>query len=230
LVQAEVGAGCPAFDLNAACSGFVYALDVAEAYFKAKKVKKILIVSAEQVSKFVDWADRATCVLFGDGAGAVVLSEGDGVLSLSTKAKGHSENLNIPTVFVQTPFSGSAGEGKKTGLWMNGKEIYKFAVTTVTEDTAVALSNAGIGADDVDFYLLHQANGRIIEAARSRLGQPESKFPICLDNTGNTSSASIPILMDRLNKDHRLKKGDILLMSAFGGGLTSGTCIMKWEK
>jgi 3-oxoacyl-[acyl-carrier-protein] synthase-3 len=113
---------------------------------------------------------------------------------------------------------------------MNGKEIYKFAVTTVTEDTAVALSDAGIGPDDVDFYLLHQANGRIIDAARCRLGQPESKFPICLDNTGNTSSASIPILMDRLNKDHRLKKGDILLLSAFGGGLTSGTCIMKWEK
>ena len=230
LLQTEIKANCAAFDINAACSGFMYALDMAQAYFAAKKVKKILIVSAEQLSKFTDWEDRSTCVLFGDGAGAVVLAEGDGLISIRLKAKGHVDFLNIPSFVPQNPFSGKKENIPKSYVHMNGREIYKFAVSTVTEDTMKAVADAGISVDDVDYYLLHQANGRIIDAARSRLGQPECKFPVNLANTGNTSSASIPILLDELNSKNRLKKGDILLMSAFGGGLTAGVCIIKWGK
>ena len=229
LVLERIGAQCPAFDLNAACSGFIYALDLAAAYFETKRAKKILILCAEQISKFMDWEDRSTCVLFGDGAGAAVLREGNGLLSVRLKATGQSSFLNIPAAPPKTPFSSSeAGREKSRRLYMNGREIYKFAVSTITEDSFYAAEKAGICLDDIDYFLLHQANGRIIDAARIRLNQPESKFPTNLERLGNTSSATIPILLDELNADKKLKTGDILLMSAFGAGLTSGVCILKW--
>ena len=230
LLQDRINASCIAFDINAACSGFLYALDLAASYFESKKVNKVLIVCAEQLSKFTDWEDRGTCVLFGDGAGAVVLSKGDGLLSISLKAKGRLDCLNIPSSIPQSPFSALETKSDKSYIYMNGQEIYKFAVSTVTEDVIYAAQKAGIGIDDIDYFLLHQANGRILEAARNRLKQPESKFPTNLANTGNTSSATIPILLDELNQDNKFKKGDILLMSAFGAGLTSGVCIIKWGR
>ncbi len=228
LVQESIGSQCTAFDINAACSGFLYALDVAKSYFDTKKVKKVLIVCADQLSKFIDWNDRSTCVLFGDGAGAVVLSEGEGILSISLKSKARSDCLNIRADIPQGPFSGTEDNSRRSYFSMNGQEVYKFAVSTVSIDSQRAVQEAGICLDDVDYFLLHQANGRIIEAARSRLGQPESKFPVNFATMGNTSSASIPMLIDELNTNNRLKTGDILLLSAFGAGLTSGVCIIKW--
>ncbi len=228
LLQSRINAKCPAFDLNAACSGFIYALDVAASYFEAKKAKKILVVCAEQLSKFVDWEDRRTCVLFGDGAGAVVLTEGDGLLAIRLRTAGQADFLNIPAPLPKNPFSDFEAIPRKSFLSMNGQEIYKFAVSTVTEDAVFASEKAGIPFNGIDYFLLHQANGRIIEAVQTRVKQPKSKFPMNLCRMGNTSSASIPLLLDELNAEHVLKKGDILLMSAFGAGLTSGVCILRW--
>ncbi|MFU0832209.1 MAG: Beta-ketoacyl-[acyl-carrier-protein] synthase III [Oscillospiraceae bacterium] len=229
LVQAELGADCPAFDLNAGCTGFLYALHTAAAYFRSGMANHILIVCAEQLSRFLDWTDRSTCVLFGDGAGAVVLSKGDSLLTVRTNARGQRENLQIPGKNVSGPFW-SETEQNRSLIRMNGREIFKFAVTTVLNEIEEAVGEAGLTADDVDYFLLHQANGRIIDSARTRLHQPEEKFPVNYAECGNTSAASIPLLLDELNRNHRLKKGDILLLCAFGAGLTWGSCIIRWEK
>lgn len=229
LVQADVGADCPAFDLNAGCTGFLYALDAAAAYFKSGMAKKVLIVCAEQLSRFLDWEDRGTCVLFGDGAGAAVLSQGDSLLSLRIGAAGQRENLNVPAAAVRGPFW-EAGGAEKSRLRMNGREVFKFAVTTALREMEAAVADAGLTAGDVDYFLLHQANGRIIDAARERLGQPEEKFPVNYPEYGNTSSASIPILLDGLSRGRKLEKGDVLLLCAFGAGLTWGACVVRWDK
>ena len=227
LVQAELGASCPAFDLNAGCTGFLYALDAAAAYFRSGRARHVLIVCAEQLSRFLDWGDRSTCVLFGDGAGAAVLSPGDSLLSLRIGAAGRRENLYLAADGPAGPFWGAAGAKNK--LHMDGREIFKFAVTTVPREIEAALRSAGVAADDVDYFLLHQANGRIIDSARERLGQPEEKFPTNLAECGNTSSASIPMLLDGLNREKRLREGNILLLCAFGAGLTWGTCVVRWN-
>ncbi|MCI1965911.1 MAG: ketoacyl-ACP synthase III [Oscillospiraceae bacterium] len=227
-VQKELGAVCPAFDLNAGCTGFLYALNTAAAYFRSGMVRRVLIVCAEQLSRFIDWEDRSTCVLFGDGAGAVVLSQGNDLLSTRIAADGQRENLNITGEGISGPFWES--KRQKRCICMNGREIFKFAVTTVQHEITAAAKDAGLSVDDVDCFLLHQANGRIIESARVRLHQPEEKFPVNYAECGNTSSASIPILLDDLNRNRRLKKGDILLLCAFGAGLTWGSCVIRWNK
>ncbi|QNK40983.1 beta-ketoacyl-ACP synthase III [Caproicibacter fermentans] len=229
LLQEDLGAECPAFDMNAGCTGFLYALDTAAAYFRAGMAEHILIVCAEQLSRFLDWKDRSTCVLFGDGAGAVVLSKGDSLLAVQTGARGQRENLNIPGVCASGPFWDEA-DARGSFIHMNGREIFKFAVTTVQNEIETVARKAGIAVDDVDYFLLHQANGRIIESARTRLHQPEEKFPVNYAECGNTSSASIPVLLDELNRNRRLKRGDTLLFCAFGAGLTWGSCVIRWNK
>ena len=226
LMQRDLGAACPAFDINAACSGFLYALDTAASYFMAGRVKKVLVVCAEQLSKLTDWSDRSTCVLFGDGAGAVVLGEGNGLLGIQVKARGELGALNIPASKPANPFSSSSRD--KYGIYMNGQEIYKFAVSTAENDSADMVASLGLTLDDIDFFLLHQANGRIIEAACKHLKQPPEKFPMNVSEFGNTSAVTLPLLLDGIHKDGKLKKGDLLLLSAFGGGLTSGTCVLRW--
>ncbi|SMC60036.1 beta-ketoacyl-ACP synthase III [Papillibacter cinnamivorans] len=228
LLQADLGANCPAMDINAACSGFLYALDAAAAQFAAKKAKTILVVGAEQLSKFLDWSDRNTCVLFGDGAGAVVLTEGEGLLSIRLGSYGQMESLNIPGSSSPGPFSDF--KRPASYIHMNGQEIFKFAVSAIQREIRTVTAETGITPEEVDYFLLHQANGRIIESARNRMKQPKEKFPTNYEECGNTSSASIPLLLDSLNTANRLKNGDILLMSAFGGGLTTGTCLLKWNK
>lgn len=226
LVQRELGARCPAFDVNAACSGFIYALDIALAYFQSGKVERVLIVCAEQMSKFLDWSDRSTCVLFGDGAGAVVLTRGDAVRELKIGAQGGREHLHIQAPALRQPFEALSPPGF---VRMNGQEIFKFAVTAGLRESRLAARQAGLSLDDIDWFLLHQANGRIIEAVRNGLCQPAEKFPANFMSCGNTSSASIPLLLDELNRAGRLKKGDRLLLMAFGAGLTTGVCILEWQ-
>jgi 3-oxoacyl-[acyl-carrier-protein] synthase-3 len=227
-VQRIIGASCPAFDLNAACSGFVYSLDVAAALFAAKKAKKILIVAAESLSKLVDWKDRSTCVLFGDGAGAVVLSDSDNLLAIKLTAKGAAESLYIPSTDRSSPFN-EQGE-IESYINMDGGEIYKFAVTAITNELDSIIDAAGLSANDVDYVLLHQANVRIIDAAANRLNISREKYLVNISKYGNTSAASIPILLDEVNRDGKFKKGDLLALCAFGGGLTTGTCILRWDK
>lgn len=232
LVQKDLEAGCPAFDLNAGCSGFLYALNTAAAYFRSGMANRVLVVCAEQLSRFIDWKDRSTCVLFGDGAGAVVLSKGDSLLTIRIGAKGEEKALNISNCADRSavgPFQVGAGNGQSV-IHMKGPDIFKFAVTTVQREIEASAHAASLSADDIDYFLLHQANGRIIHSARLRLNQPEEKFPIDYEECGNTSSASIPVLLDGMNRAGRLKKGDILLLCAFGAGLTWGSCIIRWDK
>lgn len=228
LVQSAIGAQCAAFDLNAACTGFIYALDVARAYFAAGHVRNILVVCAEAMSRIVDWRDRSTCVLFGDGAGAVVLSEGDDLKAIKTTSQGTAETLRAPVHTGNTPFAKS--DEKSGFLFMDGQEVYRFAVSAVNRDVDDVLSQAGLAPHEVDYYLLHQANSRIIDGARRRIDQPESKFPVVINRFGNTSSASIPILLDDMNHSGQLKPGQTLLMCAFGAGYTTGACIINWSK
>lgn len=227
VIQGKIGASCPCIDLNGACAGFLYALEMAEAYLKSGKCKNILIVAAECPSRMVDWTDRATCVLFGDGAAAAVVSAGgeDASFLMYTSCDTnvlHAYHASGNCPYVCPPTSASP-------LYMNGQEVYKFAVSRATEDLRALCAKRGMEFSEVGHFLLHQANLRILEAVRTRLKQPKEKFPHNVELHGNTSSAGIAILLDELNRSGALQKGEYLAMSAFGAGLTSGACILKWE-
>lgn len=228
VVQKAIGATCPAFDINAACTGFIYALDIALGYFERKRAKKILIVAAEEMSKLVDWKDRSTCVLFGDGAGAVVLGEGDGIKSIKISAAGNEDVLRIESAPGNSPFAKK--KEHNPFLQMNGKEVYKFAVAAMCGDLEQVIREAGLTQEQIDFVLPHQANLRIIDTAKNKLSIPAERYRTNIDRFGNTSAASIPILMDELNRAGELKKGDLLALAAFGGGLTTGACVIAWKK
>jgi len=228
LVQKEIGAHCPAYDINAACSGFIYALDAAAGYFARKKTKKMLVIAIEAMSRLADWQDRSTCVLFGDGGGAVVLGEGDDLLSVYLSAQGNPDILNIPGHFGNCPFQDNNAE--PSYLYMNGPEVYKFAVNAICSDLTRVIQEAGLTEEDITYVLPHQANIRIIEAARNRLKIAKDKYITGIQHYGNTSAGSIPLILDSLNKSGKLKQGDLLALSAFGGGLTTGACILRWNK
>ncbi len=228
MVQKNLGATCPAFDINAACSGFLYALDMVQAYMDSGKAQRVLIVCAEQMSAMVDWTDRASCVLFGDGAGAVVVQKDPEALAVfQLTCKGDETVLQVPHVVGNAPFAKHVQ--RASFVQMKGQEVYKFAVQSLCNDLESVAQKAGITLEQIDYVLPHQANLRILEGARQRLPIPEEKFCTNIDRYGNTSSASIPILLDELNKQHLFKKGDILALCAFGGGLTSGAGIILWK-
>ncbi len=225
-VAEKLGVCCPAFDINAACAGFVYALGVAEGFILSGRHKNILIVSAEKMSKHIDWHDRATCVLFGDGAGACVVTKGGALRFIRLTVKPDAGLLHIDCGNGNSPFAPK----KETGyLHMKGQDVFKFAVTNIDTNVKLAMDSLNLTADDIDYFVFHQANRRIIEYARARLGQPEEKMPLNIENYGNISSATIPILLDRMLDDGRIKPGTKLLMTAFGAGLTTGTCVLVWE-
>lgn len=228
VITERIGARCPAFDVNAACSGFVYALSVADGLMAAGRAKRILIVSTETMSRLVDWKDRATCVLFGDGAGAVLLEQSDqgGLMALRLGGKPNHAVLNIPNTMGDSPFSDI--KNGPSVVHMNGQEVYKFAVSTMCRDVKKLVEEANISFDDITYMLPHQANMRIIDGARERLPVDRSKYVSMIEDHGNISSACIPLMIDRLNRDKKLKSGDILAMSTFGAGLTSGACLLRW--
>jgi len=226
-IQNRIGAKCPAFDINAACSGFVYAMDIAEGYFLKGRVKNVLITVAENMSGLLNWEDRSTCVLFGDAASSVVLSKGNGLKSIYISATGNSEVLRINSVRFDTPWK---KQGEKDGLYMNGQEVFKFAVSSMVKDIRKVAKEAGVNEEDINVVLPHQANIRIIDFAKEKLNIPKDRYYTNLERFGNTSAVGIPLLIDELNKNGKLKKGDIIAMSAFGGGLTSGACIIEWSR
>ncbi len=228
VLQKRLGASCVAMDINAACSGFLYALDVADGYFARRRVKKALVVAAEAMSKLVDWTDRATCVLFGDGAGAAVLAEGDDLLSLRISASGNTESLGIPNIEGDSPFSENMG--KRPHVFMNGQDVYKFAVNALCRDLEAVIEAAGIRREDIAYVLPHQANSRIIDAAISKLGIAAEKYLVNIERFGNTSAASIPILLDEFRRKNAFHPGDLLALSAFGGGFTTGACVLRWRR
>lgn len=236
-VQSALGAqNAVAFDISAACSGFLFAMNTARMYLTNGAYKNALIIGAETLSKIMDWNDRSTCVLFGDGAGAAVLCADEnenkeelqeGILSTvlgSDGARGmvlrcDNRPVNNPYVKNDTALS---------YVSMDGQEVYKFAVKTVPMVITEAVEAAGLSMDEIDLFLLHQANYRIIESVAKRLKQPMEKFPTNLQEYGNISAASVPILLDNVNNHGMIKKGSKIVLAGFGAGLTWGAAALRW--
>ncbi len=226
IIQGAIGATCPCIDINCACAGLVHALEIAESFYQAGRVKNVLIVCAEEPTRMTDWSDRRTCVLFGDGAGAVVLTPGDNIKSIKLSAASATDKLWQYRTLQPTPYI--TKEEVSTPLQMKGQEVFKFAVTAATKDIKRALDESGMEASQIDHYLLHQANIRIIKAIQHFLEQPVEKFPTNVEDHGNSSSACCPILLDECNRRGLLKEGDMIAMSAFGAGFVSGAVIFEW--
>jgi 3-oxoacyl-[acyl-carrier-protein] synthase-3 len=221
-----------AFDIAAACSGFLFALSLAEKYILTGSARKALIIGAEVLSRIVDWTDRNTCCLFGDGAGAVVVegSEDDrGILSTHIHTDGsHWDLLYQPGVGNRNPASQKTLDEKHAYINMQGNEVFKLAVRAMEDVALEALAANNLVLSDIDLFIPHQANRRIIDAIGKRLGINGDQLYINLDRYGNTSSASIPIALDEVNRSGRIKQGDIILLDAFGGGMTWGATLLRW--
>jgi 3-oxoacyl-[acyl-carrier-protein] synthase 3 len=207
-----------AFDISAACTGFIYLLELAKSLIESGSKKNVLIIGAEKLSKIVDWTDRTTCILFGDGAGAAVVSAGEEneIIDVHTAADGNYANLLI------TP------GGEEKFIKMSGNEVFKIAVQTLTKDVVDILEKNQISSDKIDLFIPHQANLRIIEAVKQRLNFTNEQCVVTVGKYGNTSSASIPMAMNDAYEEGRFKKGDLLLLDAFGGGFTWGSALLKF--
>jgi 3-oxoacyl-[acyl-carrier-protein] synthase-3 len=232
VLQSLLGANNAfAFDVLAGCSGFIYALHVAKGLIQSGGSKNLLVVGAETVSKIMNYEDRTTCILFGDGAGAAVITTTDtpGILSSCLGANGDGGKfLYMPAGGSRMPTSEETVKNGSHFLRMEGKEVFKEAVKALQSSTLEAIKQADITPDDIDLLIPHQANYRIIEAVRKRLELPEEKVFSNLDRYGNTSSASVPIALDEAVKSGRLKRGDIVVFSAFGAGFTWGASVVRW--
>ncbi len=227
--------GCPnagAFDLSAGCTGFIYALVTGAGFVACGSMQNVLVIGSETLSKILNWEDRSTCVLFGDGAGAVVLSrapEGTGLLSSYLGSDGAGGRmLQIPAGGSRMPICHQHVDAHLQCLHMNGREVYRFAVKVIGEAALEAVRRAGLEKEDIDLLIPHQANIRIIEAAAKRLELPMDRVVVNVDRYGNTSSASVPIALDEALRAGRLKPGDNVVMVGFGAGLTWGAVAMKW--
>lgn len=225
-VQQRLGATCPAFDLNSACSGFLFALETAAGFFATGKVKKALVIGAERMSKIIDWQDRSTCVIFGDGAGAACLTEGDSLLCSELMTAGGDDVIRICASHGTSPFDTLPDE--KPVVHMEGQETFKFAVNEFCRHIQSMCEKIGITPADLDHIVPHQANMRIIQMAARRLKLPMEKFVTDIETVGNTAAASVPIALDDLNRSGKLHRGELVAMTAFGGGLSSGGCILRW--
>ena len=228
IIQGHIGATCPTVDINAACAGFIYALDMAHDKITCKKAKNILIVCAEEPSRMVSWKNRSTCVLFGDGAGAAVVTEGDEMKAIRLTTSCLPEVLYYQRALEPTPYISK--EENFEPLVMRGREVFKHAVTSSCRDIRKLLAETGLEASDIKYYVLHQANRRIIDSIRNFLGVEEERVPHNVERYGNISSAALPALLDELNRGGKLQKGDKLVFSAFGAGFTTGACIIEWAK
>ncbi len=229
ILQARLGIhGCPAFDIQAVCSGFVYALSVADKFIKTGSSKKALVVGAEVFSRIINWQDRGTCVLFGDGAGAVVLetSEETGILSTHIHADGqYEELLHVPCGISNGLERVMAGEAF---VEMKGNEVFKVAVNTLGKIVDETLEANQMEKSDIDWLVPHQANLRIISATAKKLNMPMEQVVVTVNKHGNTSAASIPLALDAAVRDGRIKRGEVVLLEAFGGGFTWGSALLRY--
>ena len=228
-VGEAVGSRAPAFDLNAACVGVLYAMEIADSFISSGKAKTVLIVSAEAMSKLVDWTDRSTCVLFGDGTGAMVVKKGQGRLAGVLCSDPDSRVIRMPNFEgMNSPYNQTAQE--KLAMYMDGGEVYKFAVNAMGRRIEEACARAGLAPADIDWYLPHQANVRIIDASLKKYHIPKEKVLLNIAECGNMSATSVMVLLDEYAKKGTFRRGDKLLLVAFGGGLTSGAVIVEWNR
>lgn len=225
LLQERMGMSGPAFSVEAACSGFVYALTVADQFVRLGQVKRALVIGAEVMSRIIDWTDRETCVLFGDGGGAVILeaSEQPGILYSDLGADGQHRKL----LFADSGVSQVKAEGE-TALMMKGNEVFRVAVRTLEAMVDKVIQENNLEQGEIDWFVPHQANLRIIRATAKRLGLPMDRVVLTVQDHGNTSAASIPMALDTAVRDGRIKRGELLLLEAFGGGFTWGSCLLRY--
>lgn len=241
-VQAAIGAvNALAFDVNAACSGFLFALNTADAYLRTGLAENALVIGSEVLSKLVDWTDRGRCILFGDGAGAVVVERCEaspGILGRALHSDGTGGGvLQCGARELTTPYARTSAaktdqkqqtDDREHYIQMDGQEVYRFATRRVPQCIEEALADAGLAVPDIDLFVLHQANARIIDAVAKRLHADREKFPTNLERVGNLSSASIPVLLDEQHRQGKLHRGDRIVLAGFGAGLTIGACVMTW--
>lgn len=241
-VQAAIGAvNALAFDVNAVCSGFLFALNTADAYLRTGLAENALVIGSEVLSKLVDWTDRGSCILFGDGAGAVVVERCEaspGILGRALHSDGTGGGvLQCGARELTTPYARTSAaktdqkqqtDDREHYIQMDGQEVYRFATRRVPQCIEEALADAGLAVPDIDLFVLHQANARIIDAVAKRLHADREKFPTNLERVGNLSSASIPVLLDELHRQGKLHRGDRIVLAGFGAGLTIGACVMTW--
>lgn len=228
-VQAAIGAvNAVAFDISAACAGFIFAMEIVQGFFQAGIYKTALIIGSETLSKVTDWSDRGTCVLFGDGAGAAVLKADEkGIIDMMMG----SDGTKGPVLACQSRTLGNFLTGTKPEIGfmtMDGQEVFRFAVKKVPESVEILLKKTGIPKEEIKYYVLHQANERIIEAAAKRLKETMDKFPMSISRYGNTSTASIPLLLNEMVEHGMLEPGDKIVMSGFGAGMTWGAVLLEW--
>ena len=233
IIQRELGAGtCCAFDLAAACSGFLFGLTVVDQFIKTGKSKYALVIGAELLSRYLDYQDRSTCVIFGDGVAAGVLgavNSSSGILASEVHTNGaFADHLYIPAGGTARPATCETVQGREHFIKMRGNELFKVAVRSLEEVSRRVMEQANVQPGEIDLFIPHQANMRITDAVRERLGLPAEKVYSNINRVGNTSSASIPICLDECVRSGRIKKGDLILMSAFGAGVTWGSVLMRW--
>ncbi|MCD8368610.1 MAG: ketoacyl-ACP synthase III [Clostridiales bacterium] len=227
MVQHNLGAQCPCLDLNAACTAWIYLMDTAAAFFCKGGIRKMLVIGAESMSRILNWHERSTCVLFGDGAAAVVLEPGDNYITSVFQVQGGDDVIAIPTKKGISPWYDR--QEKEPLVHMNGQETYKFAVSNFPKRIAEVVEKAGLKQSDVDWVIPHQANKRIIDGAARRMKDiPADHFCVNIQKYGNTSAASIPLVLDEWNRAGRFHRGDLIAMAAFGGGLSSAACLVRW--
>jgi len=229
-IQAELGITTGfAFDLHAVCSGFVYGLATADAYLRSGQARRVLLIGAETFSRIIDWTDRTTCVLFADGAGAVVIDAAEGAATREDRGI-LATRLRSDGRFRDKLYVDGGPSTTQTGghIRMHGREVFKHAVGMITDVIEAVFADTGYGADDIDWFVPHQANRRIIDASARKLGIADEKVVVTVDVHGNTSAASIPLALDTAARDGRIKRGDLVLVEAMGGGFTWGASLLRW--
>ena len=225
-VAEALGASCPCLDVSAACAGFVFGLDVADGWFARGRARRVLVVSAEKMSRVLDWSDRASCVLFGDGAAAAVLGEGKGLLSLRLESRPDAMTINIPGLAGTSPFDET--ERPASTFSMDGRRVFKFAVNAIVDGVRQTCADAHVEPQDIDHFVFHQANERILGAAVQRLDIEDARVARTLAETGNLSSACIPLALDRLVRAGSVEDGQLVALVGYGGGLSVGSCLLRW--
>lgn len=233
MVQNRLGATkAAAFDLTAACTGLVYGMAVASSFIESGMYSNILVIGAETLSKTLDWTDRSTCVLFGDGAGAVVLSASEtrrGIRGIHLASDGSKQDyLTLPAINLRNPFVETEDDSLHPTISMKGQEVFKFAVRSISDLLTIVLAKAEEKLENIKYIVAHQANYRIIEHAAKAAGIPIEKFFVNVDRYGNTSAATIGIALDEMNQKEMLKPGDRIILVGFGGGMTSGAILVEW--
>jgi len=234
VVQAKLGAvNAAAFDINSACTGFVYGITIAKQFIIAETYKNVLVIGAEKMSSIIDWTDRNTCVLFGEGAGAAVVSlvDEEGIIATNIGSDGSvGKCLTAPSCHISREEKDKRVSGNFRTIWMDGGEVFKFAVRTLSTETLKILDKANVNLSDVKLIIPHQANIRIIDGAAKRLGIEKERIFTNIHKYGNMSAASIPIALNEAVLEGKIKKGDLIILVGFGGGLTWGSALIKWNK